>query len=284
MADLTHREAVVNGVRLHYVEAGDGPPVLLLHGFPQFWYCWRHQIPALASAGFRALAPDLRGYNLSEKPPAVSDYRIEKLVDDVAGLIRHAGLDRAIIIGHDWGGAVAWAVAMRCPELVKRLVVINAPHPAAFTRELRTAVQLRRSWYIFFFQLPWLPESLVRRGNFAGLEQTFRHDPVRPGTFTEEDIRLYKEALARPGALTAMLNWYRALGRRGLRSKDVRPVTAPTLLVWGERDRYLGPRLSEGIEQWVPNLRVERLPDASHWVPEEWPQRVNRLLIEFLQS
>jgi pimeloyl-ACP methyl ester carboxylesterase len=284
MADLTHREAVVNGVRLHYVEAGDGPPVLLLHGFPQFWYCWRHQIPALAAAGFRALAPDLRGYNLSERPPAVGDYRIEKLVDDVAGLIRHAGRERAIIIGHDWGGAVAWAVAMRCPELVKRLVVINAPHPAAFTRELRTAVQLRRSWYIFFFQLPWLPESLVRRGNFAGLEQTFRHDPVRPGTFTEEDIRLYKEALARPGALTAMLNWYRALGRRGLRSKDVRPVTAPTLLVWGERDRYLGPRLSEGIEQWVPNLRVERLPDASHWVPEEWPQRVNRLLIEFLQS
>ena len=284
MADLTHREAVVNGVRLHYVEAGDGPPVLLLHGFPQFWYCWRHQIPALAAAGFRALAPDLRGYNLSERPPAVGDYRIEKLVDDVAGLIRHAGRERAIIIGHGWGGAVAWAVAMRCPELVKRLVVINAPHPAAFTRELRTAVQLRRSWYIFFFQLPWLPESLVRRGNFAGLEQTFRHDPVRPGTFTEEDIRLYKEALARPGALTAMLNWYRALGRRGLRSRDIRPITAPTLLVWGERDRYLGPRLSEGIEQWVPNLRVERLPDASHWVPEEWPQRVNRLLIEFLQS
>jgi pimeloyl-ACP methyl ester carboxylesterase len=284
MSELAHREAVVNGVRLHYVEAGAGPPVILLHGFPEFWYSWRHQIPALAGAGFRALVPDQRGYNLSDKPPAVSDYRVEKLAADVAGLIRRAGRGRAAVVGHDWGGAVAWAVAIRYPELVERLVILNAPHPAAFAHELRTAAQLRKSWYILFFQLPWLPEWALRRGDFASLERTFRHDPVRPGTFTDEDIRLYKEALSRPGALTAMLNWYRAIGRRGLRAKDMRPIAAPTLLIWGERDRYLGPRLSTGVEPWVPKLRVERMPDASHWVHQEWPQRVNRLMIDFLRA
>jgi pimeloyl-ACP methyl ester carboxylesterase len=282
--ELAHREAAVNGVRLHYVEAGDGPPVVLLHGFPQFWHTWRHQVPALAAAGFRALAPDQRGYNLSDKPPAIDDYRVENLAADVAGLIRHTGHARAAVVGHDWGGAVAWAVAIRHPELVERLVILNSPHPAAFARELRTAAQLARSWYVFFFQLPWLPEWTIRRGNFAGLERVLRRDPVRPETFTDEDIRLYKEALARPGALTAALNWYRALGRRANRPTGPRLVRAPTLLIWGERDRYLGRRLSEGLEPWVPDLRVERMPDASHWVPEEWPERVNGLMIDFLRD
>jgi pimeloyl-ACP methyl ester carboxylesterase len=284
MLELSHREAIVNGVRLHYVEAGVGPPVLLLHGFPEFWYSWRHQIATLAAAGFRAVAPDLRGYNLSDKPIGVESYRVDDLVADVADLIRHTARGRAVVVGHDWGGAVAWAVAMQHPELVERLVILNAPHPAAFVRELRTPGQLWKSWYIFFFQLPRLPEWFLRRRNFAYLERAWRRDPIRPGAFTEEDIRLYKEALARPGALSAALNYYRATFRGGLprRREFVQPVTAPTLLIWGERDRYLGPRLIEGLEPWVPKLRIERLPDASHWVQADCPEVVNRLLIEFL--
>jgi pimeloyl-ACP methyl ester carboxylesterase len=286
MSDWTDHEAVVNGVRLHYVEAGDGPPVVLLHGFPEFWYSWRHQLPALAAAGFRAIAPDQRGYNLSDRPPGVSNYRVEHLVGDVAGLICSVAGGRAAVVGHDWGGAIAWALAMRHPELVDRLVILNAPHPATYLRELRTVGQMLRSWYVFFFQLPGLPEWAFRRNDFALLKRMLRRDPVRPDVFSEEDIRLYKEALARPGALTATINWYRAVLRGGLRRarKDVRPVAMPTLLIWGEQDRYLGPRLTEGLEPWVHNLRVERFPDASHWVHAEWPERVNRLLAEFLRG
>jgi pimeloyl-ACP methyl ester carboxylesterase len=280
-----HRYATVNGgVRLHYVEAGDGPPVILLHGFPEFWYTWRHQIPALAAAGFHALAPDQRGYNLSDKPAGVESYRVPNLVEDVADLIRQTGRERAFIVGHDWGGAIAWAVAIRHPELVEKLIVINGAHPAAYLREIRTLGQMRRSWYVFLFQLPRLPEWVFGRRNFAWLERVMRHDPVRPGAFSEEDIRAYKEALSQPGALTATINWYRAIGRFRPPADAVKEVAAPTLLIWGERDRYLGPRLTQGLEPWVPKLRIERMPDASHWVQEEWPERVNRLMVEFLRS
>ena len=189
---------------------------LALHGFPEFWYSWRHQLPALAAAGFRAVAPDLRGYNLSDKPPGVAGYRMEHLVADVAGLVRGTGRPRAAVVGHDWGGAIAWTFAMRHPELVERLVVLNAPHPAAFLRELRTPAQLLRSWYVFFFQLPGLPEWYVRRRDFALLERALRRGAVRPGAFSDEDVRLCKEALARPGALTAAINYYRAVFRGGL--------------------------------------------------------------------
>jgi pimeloyl-ACP methyl ester carboxylesterase len=281
----THHHAVVNGVRLHYVEAGSGPLVVLLHGFPEFWYSWRHQLPALAAAGFRVLAPDLRGYNESARPGRVADYRLECLADDVAGLIGHAGERDAVVAGHDWGGGIAWYLPLRHPRLVRRLIVLNAPHPAAFLRELRTPGQLARSWYMFFFQVPGLPEWALRAGGFRSLERTLRTEPVRPGAFTEEDIRRYKQALARPGALTAAVNYYRAafLGLGRLR-RQVRPIAVPTLLVWGERDRYLGTRLTEGLEPWVPNLRLARLRDASHWVQNDAPDEVNRLILEFLNE
>jgi epoxide hydrolase 4 len=282
--DWIHGEVVLDGVRLHYVEAGDGPPVILLHGFPEFWYSWRHQIPPLAEAGFRALAPDLRGYNLSDKPEGLDSYRVEVLVQDVVGLIRHTGAERATLVGHDWGGIIAWHTAILRPEVVERLVVLNAPHPAAYNRELWSSTQLLRSWYAGFFQLPILPETALSAGDYAALDHVLRRNPVRPGAFSDDDIRLYKAALAQPGALTATVNYYRAAAREHSRLSSLgrRQISAPTLLIWGDRDPYLVGSLTDGLRQWVPRLRVERLPNASHWVQVDAYERVNRLLLEFL--
>lgn len=279
-----HGEVVVNHVRLHYVEAGSGPLVLLLHGFPEFWYSWRRQIPALATAGYHIVAPDLRGYNLSEKPPGVARYALEVLTEDVIALIRRFGAERATVVGHDWGGVIAWHVPVRAPAAVERLIVLNAPHPNAFARALRTPEQVRRSWYVFFFQLPLLPEAVFRAGGFALLDRILRTDPVHREAFTAEDIRRYKRALAQPGALTAAINYYRAAVRRTplARQRTLPPIQQPTLLIWGERDRALSVRLTEGLDQWVPNIRVERIPDASHWVQNDVPQRVNELILAFL--
>lgn len=284
----THREGRVNGIRLHWVEEGEGPLVVLLHGFPEFWYAWRHQLPALAAAGFRAVAPDLRGYNLSDKPAGVSAYRIEALLDDLAGLIARLGEGqkdaRAHVVGHDWGGAFAWYAPLFHPGRLLSLTLLNAPHPLAFRRELKTnAAQRKRSSYVFFFQLPWLPERRIRAGDFAVLEKMLRRDPVSRDAFTDEDIRLYKEALARPGALTAAVNYYRAALRFPPKvAGRTWPDGLRTLLVWGERDRYLGPSLLEGLDRWVPRLTIERIPEASHWVQADAPARVNELLIRFL--
>jgi pimeloyl-ACP methyl ester carboxylesterase len=278
-----HREVNLGRVRLHCVEAGSGPPVLLLHGFPEFWYSWRHQLPALAAAGFHALAPDLPGYNLSSKPPGVGSYRVEALVEDLVGLLRSTGHDRAVVVGHDWGGVLAWHMAAFHPERVERLVVLNAPHPAAYRRELGSADQRNRSWYVFFFQLPLLPELFLRRGNFSALDRLLR-GTLRPDAFTEADVALYKQALRRPGALTAALNYYRAALRRGWR-RDPRleqPLRVPTLVVWGERDAFLSPRLLDGLEKWAPGVRIERLAGVSHWVQNDAPEQVNRLLLGFL--
>ncbi|MHB1424752.1 MAG: alpha/beta fold hydrolase [Gemmataceae bacterium] len=280
-----HREARVNGVRLHYVQAGSGPLVLLLHGFPEFWYSWRHQIPALAAAGFRVIAPDLRGYNLSDKPPGVSAYRIEALLGDAIGLIDHAGEKRAAIVGHDWGGVIAWRFAMHYPRAVEKLIILNAPHPAAYLREMRSGGQLLKSWYIFFFQAPGLPEQILGAGDFDWLSRLLLRQPIHREAFGPEDVRRYKRALARPGALTAALNYYRALRDPAQRSaRDVATIHAPVLLLWGERDSYLSLRLTEGLDAWVPNLRVVRLADASHWVQNDAPERVNRLMIDFLRE
>jgi epoxide hydrolase 4 len=285
-ADWAHREAVVNGVRLHYVEAGAGPLVVLLHGFPEFWYSWRQQIGPLVAAGFHVLAPDLRGYNLSDKPPGVHAYRVESLTADVAGLIRHVGESSAAVIGHDWGGVLAWLLPLHHPEIVQKRIILNAPHPAALRRELHRGIgQLARSWYIFFFQLPLLPEALMRAGDFALLRRMLTRQPIRPGAFTTDDVARYRQALAQPGALTAAINWYRAAFRCPPQPEvDDVPCAVPTLLIWGQRDAYLGSRLTEGLEQWAPNLRMERIPNASHWVQNDAPERVNELMIEFLRS
>ena len=284
--NLAHRYTDLGDVRLHYVEAGEGPLVLLLHGFPQFWYEWRHQIPALVEAGFRVVAPDMRGYNLSDKPPGVRAYRVELLARDVERLILACGERTATVVGHDWGAIVAWIAAMRYPGHVERLAILNVPHPARFLDGLLSPVQLLRSSYMFFFQIPRLPEEVICAGDFALLRSALLRDPVRPGTFAAEDIERYVRALARPGARTATLNYYRALLRKPWEMRALlQRIEAPVLVIWGERDRFLSRRLAEPPRLWVPNLlRVERLQDASHWVAEDRPLEVNTPLLDFLCS
>jgi pimeloyl-ACP methyl ester carboxylesterase len=310
----THGETIVNGVRLHYVEAGDpdDPLVVLLHGFPEFWYAWRHQLPALAEAGYHVVAPDLRGYNTSEKPPGVEAYRLTHLVGDVLALIDEFGAEKStagepgteesnahcpLLVGHDWGGAIAWEVAIRHPERIGKLAILNAPHPERFQRELGSRSQLRKSWYMFFFQLPGVPERVLRAGDYRVLDRLLREDPVDPDAFDSVDVERYKDALSKPGALTATINYYRALARenpigtlrRALVGGTGRPlphrrVEVPTLLIWGEQDSALSVSLTEGLDGWVEDLRVERLPEASHWVQADAPTEVNDLLTDFLAA
>jgi len=286
----THHVDEVNGIRLHWVEQGAGPLVLLLHGFPEFWYEWRHQIPALAAAGFRVVAPDLRGYNLSEKPKGVDSYRAGRVMEDVVQLVRHLGAERAHVAGHDWGGVIAWRLAIRRPEVVDRLAIINAPHPAIFGRELKHPRQLLRSWYAGFFQIPKLPEASFRARGHALLARVFRESPVRAEAYTDDDIARYIEAASQPGALTAMINYYRAFGRDTARGegKGDGPgdgmVRRPTLVIWGERDSALNIHNLDGLDACVPDLRVERIPDASHWVPADAPETVSRLLAEHFHA
>ncbi|MGI8716109.1 MAG: alpha/beta fold hydrolase [Solirubrobacteraceae bacterium] len=280
-----HGYAELSEVRLHYVEAGEGPLVVLLHGFPEFWYSWRRQIPALAAAGFRVVAPDMRGYNISSRPGGVAPYAMQRLTGDVRELIRERGAERAMLVGHDWGGAVAWATAFTHPEVVQRLAILNLPHPRRLLRGLRTPRQLRKSWYMILFQLPWLAERLTARDRWEGLRHGFEHD-ARPGAFTAADIDRYVEAWSQPGAITAMLNYYRAAFRRApWRSEaEIRPVPAPTLVIWGDRDRHLGSELAEPDHADVPRLeRVVHLP-ASHWVQHDEPEEVSRLLAEFFSE
>jgi len=292
--DLEHRTVDLGAVRLHVVEAGSGPLVVLLHGFPEYWYSWRHQIPALAEAGFRVVAPDMRGYNLSDKPRGLESYSGEALAGDVRALIHTLGEECARVVGHDWGAQVAWETAMRHPEVVERLAILNVPHPARFLEGLRTLRQLRRSWYMFFFQLPAVPEAAFRRNDFAWPRKLFRKDPVRPDAFSEEDIERFVEAWSQPGAVRAMIDYYRAAFRspaavsavlgRGDGLPGLSPVEAPTLVIWGEQDTALGSELAEPDRRWVPNLvGVERLPDSSHWVQNDAPERVTELLVDFLR-
>ena len=267
------------GVRLHVMEAGKdgGASVVLLHGFPEFWYSWRHQLTALASAGFHAMAPDLRGYNVSDKPRGVDAYRLDVLARDVARLLDGYGLERASVVGHDWGAIVAWAFAMAYPDRLDRLCILNVPHPLVSVRALRSWQQIRRSWYVLFFQVPWLPEALARSTSYAFVRAAMRQ------SFSVEDVDRYVEAIARPGALAAGVNYYRALVRHARANlRSVRRIDAPVLVIWGERDRYLGRELADPPRAWVPNVRIERLPNASHWVQQDEPARVNELLIEFL--
>jgi epoxide hydrolase 4 len=284
-SQFSHGDADLSGgIRLHYVEAGEGPLVVLLHGFPEFWYSWRRQIPVLAEAGFHVVAPDLRGYDLSTKPRGWRNYDASLLAADIAGLIHHFGEQNAFVVGHDWGAAVAYTLAMRHPEVVRRLAILNVPHPARMLDGFKTLKQLRKSWYMFFFQIPRLPEYLIARDNFSFAKRSLRADSK--DSFTDADLELYTQAWSQPGALTGMINYYRAALRRSPRKTlaQMTPIAAQTLVIWGMRDRHLGSELAEPAPEWVPNVQVERIPEATHWVQHEAPERVNELLVDFFND
>jgi len=282
--ELREGYAELGDVTLHYVEAGDGPLVVLLHGFPEFWYGWRRQIAPLVAAGYRVVAPDTRGYNLSSKPEDFHDYAVDLLAADIRDLIKERGEESALLVGHDWGGSIAWTVAMNHPEVVDRLAILNAAHPRRLSEGLKHPSQLRKSWYFFFFAVPGLPEEIVELRDW----HFFRHflEEANP-PYTDEELARYEEAWSQPGAAAGMIDYYRASVRQSQKEAAAKlvPITAQTLVIWGEKDSYLGPDLAEPEHDDVPNLdSVERLPDASHWVHHDEAERVNELLIAFFSG
>lgn len=278
-----HKSLVSNGIQLHYVTQGEGPLMLMLHGFPEFWYSWRHQIPEFAR-DHKVVAIDLRGYNESDKPSDVSDYRMGELLLDVEGAIRSLGYESCVLVGHDWGGAVAWSFAYEYPEMVDRLVVLNLPHPAKFAAGLLTPQQLLRSSYIFAFQIPGLPELLLQANDYQLLANVLTGMAVDKRTFSPTDLSAYKDAAAKRGALTGMLNYYRANFFNGWLNRDWGMLQVPTLMIWGENDLALGTELTYGTEEYVEDLTIRYIPNCSHWVQQEQPELVNQYIREFLSQ
>ncbi len=278
---IRHR---ANGITLNCIEAGqaDGPLVILLHGFPEFWWGWRYQIGPLAEAGFRVLVPDQRGYNLSDKPEGRRAYDLDILAKDVVGLADAVGRQTFHVVGHDWGGLVAWWTASRYPDRVSRLVALNAPHPSVVGSYMRShPTQMLRSLYAGFFQIPRLPEAMLSANGHRSLKDALLRTSRR-GTFSDEDIALYEKAWLQPGALTAMLNWYRALPLRPA-MKDA-TVQAPTLVVWGSRDRFLEKGLAEASLALCKAGSIHWIEGATHWVHHEEPETVNEALVDFLKA
>ena len=276
-AGLEEKYIETNGIRLHAVSAGpqEGDVVILLHGFPDFWRGWINQIGPLAQAGFRVLAPDQRGYNLSDKPKGVGAYDLDALAGDVLGIIQSTGRSKVHLVGHDWGAAVAWHTAIRYPEMIDKLVILNVPHPDIMQQTLKGSFsQLKKSWYMFYFQIPWLPETSISRRNFAGGVSSLRHSG-KSATFSQADIAAYQEAWGQPGAMTGMINWYRAVFRKSLRSglnaqrMPPRPVTVPTLVLWGKDDIALSLEMAQPSLELCAEGKLVVFDDASHWVQRD---------------
>ena len=283
-----HRDIITNGIRMHYVTQGEGPLVVLLHGFPEFWYSWRFQIPFLAGLGYQVVAPDLRGYNDTDKPR--HGYDMQTLMRDIVGLIRGLEYEKAVLVGHDWGGAIAWAFAMRYPDMTDKLIVMNAPHPWAFERELHTFKQRSKSWYVLAFQLPWLPEYLLTRKHAQLIGRTLYESAVQKSAFPPDVLQRYQEAMSKPRAMTSSLQYYRSIFRNNLLRgtqgtlgvSHHAKIPAPTLLIWGEQDVALDIALTEGLEEWVPHIVVRRIAESGHWVQQEQAGVVNGWMGEFL--
>ena len=281
---IGHGFADVNGIRLHYAECGAGNDelVILLHGFPEFWYSWHRQIEPLAAAGFRVIVPDQRGYNLSSKPSEVASYALTELVSDVIAIADQLGQQKIFLAGHDWGAAVAWSTALLYPRRISKLVVINVPHPSVMRKFLSTRIrQLLRSWYMFIFQLPWLPETLLSALNYRMLARSLLRTS-RAGTFSPQDLAQYRAAWSQPGALAAMINWYRALFRSRTKFPD-RTVHVPTRILWGERDAFLVSEMAQESLRYCTGAELFTFADATHWLQHEYPVRVSELLIDFFR-
>jgi pimeloyl-ACP methyl ester carboxylesterase len=269
-------QAVANGPK-------DGPVVVLLHGFPEFWYGWHKQIEPLAAAGFRVIVPDQRGYNLSSKPSGVASYALTELVSDVFAIADQLGQQRIFLAGHDWGAAVAWSAALLHPQRIAKLAVLNVPHLSVMRRYLMTQPrQMLRSWYMLFFQLPWLPETLFSAFNFRIAARSLLRSS-RPGTFTADDLVHYRTAWSQPGAMTAMINWYRALFRFRARFSDS-TVRVPTRILWGERDAFLLTEMAHESLRYCSDAELFTFAGATHWLQHEEPARVSELLIAFFRG
>jgi pimeloyl-ACP methyl ester carboxylesterase len=284
---VSHEFVEANGLRFHVATCGEGERLALcLHGFPECWFSWRYQLPLLARLGYRAWAPDLRGYGQSERPSTLDDYAIEKLIDDVAGLIDASGARSTLLVGHDWGAVVAWYFAMRQVRPLERLVIMNVPHLAVFEKVIRTWKQLRRSWYVYFFQIPWLPDALLGAGHARAVGEIFRRTSTNSERFPEEVRAVYREAASQPGAATAMINYYRALvrggGGRRQRAQGYPIIETPTLMLWGERDVALCKETTYGTDAYVRDLTLRYLPEVSHWVQQDDPDTVNAMLEAWL--
>ncbi|WP_409413841.1 alpha/beta fold hydrolase [Altererythrobacter sp. MF3-039] len=275
-----------NGMRFEVAQAGEGNRLALcLHGFPELNYSWRHQMPILAEMGYRVWAPNLRGYGASGRPEGTEAYRMNTLVQDIAGLIDASGAKEVTLIAHDWGALIAWHFAINQIRPLKHLVILNVPHPKCAQRELRKWRQLRKSWYIFFFQIPGLPEKLLARDNAQPIVEAFRGSAINKSLFTDDVLEPFRKSAQRPGAITAMLNYYRALVRRP-DARDIGDgmVHVPTLVLWGEQDIAIDIHVLDGMEEYVPDLTVKRFPDASHWVQQDVPDKVNTKLKGWLEA
>ena len=282
--EFEHNYIETNGIRLHIVQARpkNGIPIILLHGFPEFYYGWRKQIPALVEAGCRVIVPDQRGYNLSDKPKGVRAYGVYILVEDILGLINALEYEKVNLVGHDWGAVVAWVLANKYPERLHKLGIMNVPHPAVMRRFLlRDFEQMRRSLYVYFFQLPWLPEAGFRAMDWRGAERALRNTS-KPGSFTEEDIKKYKEAWSQPGAMTAMLNWYRAVIRYMPALPEDPRIKVPTLMMWGLQDFALSHRMARPSMDYVDEGNLILFPEVTHWVHLDAADEVNHYLVDIV--
>lgn len=279
-----HQFITTNQVRLHYVTQGEGPLMLMLHGFPEFWYSWHHQIPVFAQ-DYKVVALDMRGYNDSDKPQDVSAYRMVELIKDVKGVIQGLGYDQCILVAHDWGGAIAWQFAYAHPEMLHKLIIMNLPHPAKFQEALLSnPQQMLRSWYIGFFQVPMLPELMFQANDYRGIASMFAERATNKSAFSPADLEAYKDAAAKRGALTAMINYYRSNLDMLLQPKDWGILDVPTLLLWGEDDFALGKELTYGTKDYVRNLELHYLSQCSHWIQQEQPELVNQYMRTFLMG
>jgi len=284
--NLEHITLPTNGIHLHVVQSGSryGSLVILLHGFPEFWYGWRRQIEPLAESGFRVWVPDQRGYNLSDKPAGIAAYRMDELAQDVLGLISAAGVEKCYLAGHDWGAAVAWWVALRYPERIHKLAILNVPHPAVMMNTVtHNVAQLRRSWYMFFFQIPFFAEAVLRNEDWAAVVKMLKAGS-KPTSFTKEDLEHYRKAWWHKGAITRMLNWYRAAIQMPPDLSGDMHIHVPTLILWGAQDIALGREMAEPSLDLCDQGKLVFFENSSHWVQLDEAEAVNRHLLEFFSE
>jgi len=284
--DLRERYIETNGIKLHVMEAGpqDGPMILFLHGFPEFWYAWRKQIGYFAEKGYLVVAPDQRGYNLSDKPQGIAAYKIDELAKDIVGLIDAYGREKIFLVGHDWGASVSWWTAIKYPDRISKMVILNVPHPKVMARQMfSNRLQMQRSWYIFYFQLPGAVEKLAASTNYDWVLDLITFN-ARPGAFTPDDLEKYRTAFAQPGAFSAMVNWYRA----SVQTKQEQPasfdVTVPMLFMWGTEDVAMLAEMADESMPYCKQGKLIKMPGVSHWIQHEEAEKVNALIEEFFKT